>query len=244
MSNLVQNDQLILVSGESSTGKSASLRNLPNPERWMFLNAEPKRLPFQSKFETYTITDPYQVIEGLEYVLANPDKYDGVIIDTLTFLMNQMEAQYVNTQAGFDGWKEFRALFEKMMTELIPKLNKPVIILAHTRSDMDEKTMRFKTSVPIKGSLKNEGVEAFFSTVVSTKVMSLEDLEPYKDNGLLHITEEDEALGFKHVFQTKITKATTGERIRSPMGLFTTKESYMDNDVAVLLDHLKKFYNV
>ena len=36
----VQNNQLILVSGYSSTGKSSSLRNLREPEKWMYLNCE------------------------------------------------------------------------------------------------------------------------------------------------------------------------------------------------------------
>ena len=59
---------------------------------------------------------------------------------------------------------------------------------------------------------------------------------------MLHITEEDELVNFKYVFQTKITKTTTGERIRSPMGLFSTKETYIDNDAQILLDHLTEFY--
>lgn len=69
----------------------------------------------------------------------------------------------------------------------------------------------------------------------------MRELKDYK-NDLLHITEEDEMVGFKYVFQTKITKNTTGERIRSPMGLFDRSETYMDNDAQILLDHLQKFY--
>lgn len=38
--------------------------------------------------------------------------------------------------------------------------NKPVVFLAHTRDDLDERSMEIKTAVPVKGSLKNEGVEA------------------------------------------------------------------------------------
>lgn len=69
----------------------------------------------------------------------------------------------------------------------------------------------------------------------------MRELKDYK-NDLLHITEEDEMVGFKYVFQTKITKNTTGERIRSPMGLFDRSETFMDNDAQILLDHLQKFY--
>ena len=99
-----------------------------------------------------------------------------------------------------------------------------------------------KTEVPIKGALKNNGIEAYFSTVVSTKKMPLTELEPYQSD-LLTITDEERELGFKHVFQTRITKDTTGERIRSPMGLFSKEQTFMNNDAQLLLDHLDRFYN-
>lgn len=38
--SLETNDQLILVSGFSGTGKSASLRNIRNQEKWLYLNTE------------------------------------------------------------------------------------------------------------------------------------------------------------------------------------------------------------
>ena len=72
--------------------------------------------------------------------------------------------------------------------------------------------------------------------------MSLKDLEPYK-NDMLHITEDEELLGFKYVFQTRLTKQTLGERIRSPMGMFSKEETFIDNDAQTLLDHLKDYYN-
>jgi hypothetical protein len=98
-----------------------------------------------------------------------------------------------------------------------------------------------KTAVPIKGALKNNGIEAYFSTVVAAKKVTIKDLEKVTNN-LLMITEEEREVGFKHVFQTRITKNTTGERIRSPMGMFTKEQTYIDNDAQLLLDHLNKFY--
>lgn len=60
---------------------------------------------------------------------------------------------------------------------------------------------------------------------------------------MLHITEDEELLGFKYVYQTRLTKQTLGERIRSPMGMFSKEETFIDNDAQVLLDHLKDYYN-
>ena len=237
------NDQLVLVGGESGTGKSASLRKLRNQEKKMYLNCEAgKRLPFKNNFKNFTITDPYQVHEAFDHAYENP-AYDTIIIDSSTFLMDMFETQYVLGAADtMKGWSNYAQFWKVLMQEKVAASDKAVIILAHVRADLDEKAMEMKTSVPIKGALKNNGIEAYFSTVVSTKKVSLKDLEKYNSD-LLEISEQDEMLGYKHVFQTQLTKKTVGERIRSPMGMFTVPQTFMDNDVQKLLDHLGNYYN-
>ncbi len=188
------------------------------------------------------IDDPYQVFEGFDFGTDNTD-IDGAILDSLTFLMDMYETQYVIGAADtMKGWSNFAQFFKILMQEKITRFGKPVIITAHVKDELDEKAMEMKTSVPIKGSLKNNGVEAYFSTVVIAKRMTLKDLAGYSSD-LLNVTEEDKDLGYKHVFQTRPTARTIGERIRSPMGLFTKAQTYMDNDCQVLLDHLTKFYS-
>lgn len=94
------NDQLVLICGYSATGKSASLRNIKNQEKWMYLNTEAgKRLPFKNKFWSLRIDDPYQVYEAFEHGTGNPD-VEGIIVDSLTFLMDMFETQYVLTAAN------------------------------------------------------------------------------------------------------------------------------------------------
>lgn len=236
------NDQLILVAGFSATGKSACLRNIRNQERWMYLNTEAgKRLPFRNKFQNYRIDDPYQVHEAFDHATADTS-IDGIIVDSLTFLMDMFETQYVLPSSNtMKAWGDFSQFFKILMQEKVVRFGKPVIITAHVKDELDEKAMDIKTGVPIKGSLKNNGVEAYFSTVVATKKMSLKDLADYKSS-LLNITEEDKDLGYKHVFQTRPTKTTIGEKIRSPMGLFDKSQTFTDNDVQLLLDHLSAFY--
>jgi len=80
-----------------------------------------------------------------------------------------------------------------------------------------------------------------FSVVVSTKKMKLKDLEKFQ-NDLLHITEDDEDVGFKYVFQTRLTKDTVNERIRSPEGMWARNETYIDNDVALVLQRIREHY--
>lgn len=236
------NDQLMLVAGESGTGKSSSLMNLPNQERVMYLNCESgKRLPFRNKFKSFTITDPIQVLEAFDHANNNPD-FDVIVLDTLTFLMDMYETQYVLAATDtMKGWSNYGQFFKQLMQDKVASSDKSVIILAHTRSEHDSVNMEMKVNVPIKGALKNNGIEAYFSTVVATKKVSLKDLEPFSSD-LLNITEQDKMLGFKHVFQTQMTKSTLGERIRSPMGLFTPQQTYTDNDCGMLLKHLEHYY--
>ena len=45
------NDQLLMICGYSGTGKSRSLKNIRNQEKWLYLNCEAgKRLPFKNNF--------------------------------------------------------------------------------------------------------------------------------------------------------------------------------------------------
>lgn len=127
------------------------------------------------------------------------------------------------------------------MQDKVVKFGKPVIFTAHVKDELDERAMEMKTFVPVKGSLKNNGIEAYFSTVVAAKRIDLKELEKVS-NGMLDITEDEKELGYKHVFQTRPTKKTVGERLRSPMGMFSKEETYMDNDAQKLLDHLAEYY--
>lgn len=236
------NDQLILISGYSATGKSASLRNIRNKPKWMYLGTEAgKRLPFKNDFYRFNISDPWQVHEAFEHGTGNSE-IEGIITDSLTFLMDMFETQYViNSANTMKGWSDFAQYFKVLMQEKVVLFNKPTIFTAHVKDELDEKNMEMKTSVPVKGSLKNNGIEAYFSTVVAAKKMSLKDLADYQSK-LLNITDEEKDLGYKHVFQTRPTKSTINERIRSPMGMFTKEETFIDNDAQLLLDHLNTFY--
>lgn len=238
------NEQLVLVVGYSTTGKSASLRNIRNQERWVYLNCEAgKRLPFRNKFNSITVTDPYEVWNYFDEATANIDDVDGIILDSLTFLMDMFETQYVlGSHDTMKGWSNYAQFFKVLMQQKVPAFKKPVVIIGHVRDDLDEKNMEIKTAVAIKGSLKNNGVEAYFTTVVAAKKIPIKELEKYGSK-MLTITDEERELGYKHVFQTRPTKQTTGERLRAPMGMFERSETYTDNDAQILLDHLNEFYN-
>lgn len=235
---------MVLIGGVSGAGKSASLRNIQNQNRWIYINCEAgKRLPFRNDFINARVDDPWQVYDFVDQAIENPDDVDGLIVDTSTFMMDMFESQYVLGQADtMKGWSNYAQFWKNLMQQKLVQFGKPVIILAHVLEVYDETEMAMKRSVPIKGALKNQGVEAYFSTVVEAKKIPIKDLKEY-DPELLTISEDEEDLGFKFVFQTRLTKESIGTRIRSPMGMFSRKQLYMDNDAQLLLNHLHAFYD-
>ena len=238
------NDLLVLIAGPSAGGKSASLRNLKDQPGVMYLNCEAgKRLPFPNKFKSFTITDPYQVLEAFD--AAESGQVPGIhtiVVDTLTFLMDMFESVHVIGSANtMQAWGNYQQFFKSLMQDKVARSTKRVIFLAHTLDQLNENEMVMETKVPVKGALKNQGIEAYFSCVVYAKKMPTKKLEGYS-NDMLEITPEEEALGFKYVFQTKLTKDTVNARIRSPMGLFSTNETFIDNDAQKLMDHLVEYY--
>ena len=237
------NDNLLLICGPSATGKSASLSSLRNPEGVMYLNCEAgKKLPFKSKFKEFVITDPLQIHEAFNSAEDMPDVHT-IIVDSLTFLMEMYESVYVlGATNGMKAWGDYGQFFKETMQQYVAKSTKNVIFLAHTRSDLNEQEMVRETLVPIKGAAKNTGVEAYFSTIISSKKVPLKSLKGFT-SPLLNITEEEEAIGIKYVYQTKLTKDTVNERMRGPMGMFSTQETFTDNDAQMILDRLHTYYN-
>lgn len=167
MEDLPTNDQLVLIVGFSATGKSASLRNIRDQANWLYLNTESgKRLPFKNKFQTFKITDPYQVHEAFDHG-SIVDTTKGIVVDSVTFLMDMFETQYVLPSTNtMKAWGDFSQFFKAMMQEKVPLFNKPTIFTAHLLDVLDEKAMEMKTSVPVKGSLKNNGIEALVNSAL------------------------------------------------------------------------------
>jgi hypothetical protein len=247
---MAENTQLVLVVGKSSAGKSASLRNLLNPEGVMYLNCESgKRLPFAAKFikgadgtAGVKITDPMHVYHAFDQAEQMPEVHT-IVVDTLTYLMNMYESMYVNTAADTRAaWGSYAQFFKTLMQDKVAKSSKRVIFLAHSKDEVNDDKVR-EVVVPVKGALKNEGIESYFSMVIASKTFSVDELEGHK-NALLTFNEEDEdvAQGYKYVFQVRKTKDTVNERLRGPMGMWAANETYIDNDIQHVLDRLHEYY--
>lgn len=243
-SELIGNKNVVLVMGKPNTGKSTSLMKLKNQERMAYLNADLKELPFRGRFAVNAeISDPTHIIPFIDQI-EQEASLEGAVIDTITFLMGMYERMYVTphkgTKQGQTAWGDYGDFYRSVVHRL-KSGTKDYAIMAHAATELNEESHMLDTFVPIKGAVGKTGIEADFTTILSTKQMPLRKLEGF-ENDLLHITDEEKEDGFKFVFMTRINKDSVGEKMRSAMGLWDRKELYIDNDLQQVFDRLKKYY--
>lgn len=239
-----QNDNLILVVGKSAAGKSMCLKDLRDHEGVMYLNCESgKKLPFKNNFKRLTITDPYMVFQAFQKAEEMPEIHT-IVIDSLTYLMDLFESLYVipkaGTKQGMQAWSDYAQFFKALMQQYVAASTKNIIMTAHTADEVNDDMVK-ETLVKIKGSVMNNGVESYFSQIVACKKMQLKHLDNYKSD-LLNITEREERMKHKYVFQTDLTADTINERIRGPFGMWEENETFIDNNIQLVLDRIHEYY--
>lgn len=238
------NPHSILICGESGAGKSMSLYEMRDREDVLYLNCEGgKPLPFKNKFKNKVITDPEDIIDWLEQLeeMGEENPYNFICIDTISFMMDMYETVHVlnaaNTQKA---WGNYGQFFKRLINASA-KVDAFFIFIGHLDRQLDEEAGIWRTSVPVKGALAKKGLEAYFTTVINVMKMPLKDLKKFPNN-MLDVTEMDEEVGYKHIFQTRTTKQTVGDRIRSPMGLFEREQLYVNNDIAPVIKRMIQYY--
>lgn len=242
--------KLLLVVGKSTMGKSHSLKYLRDADKVIYINSESgKRLPFKHGFKEFIITDPIPELLGekglLDKISKHPDKAKTVVIDSITFLMDMVETKYVKTAKDTrQAWGIYSDFFINLVNQEIPKLIKAginVIVIAHAADMINEKTLSMEVVVPVKGSIRTKGVEAFFNDIVACKRLPITELENYESD-LLHITDKERQKKLKYVIQTQVTADTVCERLRGPEDMWEEKETFIDSNVQTVLDRMDQFY--
>jgi hypothetical protein len=243
---MTENPNSVLICGESGAGKSFSLMNIRDQEGVVYINCEGgKPLPFKNKFKRVTIDDPEEIFDLLDQINEDDTgRFHTVIIDTVSFMMNRFESVHVNNAANtMAAWGAYGQFFPKLIYDYVAKSKAFVIMLGHLDAILNENTGRTDYMVPVKGNLKKNGLEAYFTTVVNCKKLPIKDiLKEAEEGDSLVITDRDRNLGYMHVYQTRTVKSSVGDRIRSPWALFDDKETYINNNAQVVVDRLIKYY--
>ena len=235
-------NRVVLVMGIPSSGKTTSLRNIKDPEGVLYLNFDGKGLPFNNKFKEIKVEDVAKTLDYLDAV-SERDDIHTVVLDTLTYMMDQYETQYVVYSSNtMKSWSDYQQFYKQVLHKC-KMSGKNVIVLAHSDTVMNDTEMVLETKVPIKGAIARRGVEADFEVILSSKTIPLKKLEYLGKTPLLQPEPTDEQFGFKYVFQTMIDKDTMNEKMRAPLGFWKyPEEKYINNDLQLVIDKLNDYF--
>lgn len=238
-----QNKNIVLVMGKPNTGKTSSLRNLDQGSM-VYLNTDLKETPFRDRFmSSVEVADAKDILAYIQQIEEEPSA-KGAVLDTLTFLMAMFERQYVvpfaGTKTGQSAWGDYGNFYREFI-HAIKSGTKDYAIMAHEETTLNEQAMSMESKVPVKGAVGKVGVEADFTTILSTMQIPVSKLEKYQ-NDLLTITDAEQEDGVKYVFCTRVTKETAGSKMRSAMGLWNREELYIDNDLDLVFKRLREYY--
>lgn len=153
---------LVMIYGQSGTGKSASLRNF-RPGQVSIVNVLGKPFPFRANGLKGAASDSYEKIANL--LVQTPKQ--SVVIDDATYLMTN-EFMRTARQSGYQKFTEMASNFKGLL-DLARSLpdNKVIYIMGHVERDGDGNE-KFKTI----GKLLDEKicVEGLFTIVLKTVV--------------------------------------------------------------------------
>lgn len=240
------NKNVIMIMGLPSSGKTYSLKYLPNQDKWAYLNCDLKDITFKSpKFLANKDVDDAMTLPQYIDLVENTPEIEGAVIDTLTYFMNMFERQYVKTARDTQKmWGEYGDMYCEVMHK-IKSGTKSYVVLAHEMDVMttkgDGETIH-ETKVPVKGAVGKRGVEGDFSIILRACRMPVQTLDKYP-NDLLHITERERRKKVKYVFQTDITTDTLNHKIRVPEEMFREEELWIDNDMGQVITRIHAYNN-
>ena len=152
---------LVMVYGQSGTGKSTSLRNF-EPSEVAVVNVSGKPMPFRTKLQTYNTDDYGKILNAL-----SKTERKSIVIDDATYLMVGEFMRNAKV-SGYQKYTDMAVSFNNLI-EYASKLPDDVIVYFLGRSEqMDDGREHFKT---IGKMLDNYvTVEGKFTIVLKTVV--------------------------------------------------------------------------
>lgn len=155
---------IVLVIGDSGTGKSASLRNF-KPDEVLVINCAGKPLPFKNHFQQITPTFE-KLTKDVQKALATTEK-KVVVVDDAQYIMSFQYMRRIK-ENGWDKWNDIQGDFFNIIQDA-KKLPNDVVVyfLSHLQRD-DAGHEKVKTM----GKMLDEKItiEGLFTIVLKTAV--------------------------------------------------------------------------
>ena len=157
--------QMILVMGESGTGKSTSMRNC-DPATTAVVNPVGKPLPFKGKFEMLNSeTESRKITKFMKEQVASGKKL--IVVDDFQYILS---VPYMNRikENGWDKWNDFGANYFEII-EVCKELPEDVVVAYMTHTETLENGV---TTIKLIGKLLREKItiEGLFTIVLRTGV--------------------------------------------------------------------------
>lgn len=211
--------KMVCLMGESGSGKTTALRNLP-PAETFYIDADGKGLSWKGWKQQYSKENqnyiktnlPSAVLNCMDYVDQQNNNIKYLVIDTLNSIMvaDEMRRQ---KEKGYDKWLDLAQSVYAIVThsnELRDDLT--VILLAHTQTDTEDDGYRF-IHIKTNGKKLNKiCLESYITTVLLARKS-----------------------GEKYILETTSNHSSA----KSPLGAFADKE--IDNDIMPVLKALEEY---
>lgn len=157
--------QMVLIMGESGTGKSTSMRNC-DPATTAIVNPVGKQLPFRGKFDMLnSVTDARKITKYMREKVAEGKKL--IVVDDFQYVL---AVPYMNRikETGWDKYNDFGANYFEII-EVCKDLPDDVIVAYLTHLETLENGL---TTVKLIGKLLREKItiEGLFTVVLRTGV--------------------------------------------------------------------------
>lgn len=157
--------QMLLIMGESGTGKSTSMRNC-NPAITAVVNPVGKPLPFKGKFEMLNSeTESRKICKFMKEQAASGKKL--IVVDDFQYILS---VPYMNRikENGWDKWNDFGANYFEII-EVCKELPEDVVVAYMTHTETLENGV---TTIKLIGKLLREKItiEGLFTIVLRTGV--------------------------------------------------------------------------
>jgi len=214
----------ILILGDSGTGKSTSLRNLPSNETFL-INIIGKPLPFRGASKKFTQLSP----DGLTGNYYSTDK--GATVKRVIKLINDKRPDIKYLILDDIGFVAMNAYMERIKLKGFDKY-----------LDIGEE---FKLAIELTNQLRDD---LFCIVTMHIETDPQGKTKPKTIGNVIdkHINIEGR---FTHVFHTMVSEGeykflTNNDGIRmakTPMGLFD--ENYIDNDMMKIIDSINQYNN-
>lgn len=223
---------LVLVMGESGSGKSTSIRSL-NPKETVVFNVLGKRLPFKGSMKDYNeasknlfrIDDWQTVVSYMQSISSNTKDVKNIVIDDMVYLL-RIEFFNRSKEKGFEKYNELADHFRRVIatcSSLRDDLN--VFAMLHTETIEEDGNI-----VGYKSSSVGKLLDKMYRPEENTAITLLAKPR-FDDKGVAEY-------GF---YTHKIKLGNVELPSKTPEGMF--KEDFIPNSLQIVVDAMQAYYN-